>query len=207
MKHTFFLPLVILLATSSSAIAQGPRAGVKGGVNLSTLYNNEVSDQNARVGLNAGFFGRTSVEDPIGLQVELLYSSKGNRTNYDGVFGFIDQTVDFNLNYLSIPAMIAFRFGDQAIELQAGGYAAYLMSANANTEGDLGSGSEELDKDNFNSFDAGLVGGVAFNAGVIQIGARYEYGLMTIADSDGAKLLLGDAKNACAQLYIAVGMP
>ena len=44
-------------------------------------------------------------------------------------------------------------------------------------------------------------------AGVIQIGARYEHGLMTIADSDGAKLLLGDAKNACAQLYIAVGMP
>lgn len=207
MRRTIILTTLVWFTFMGVANAQGPRAGVKGGLNLSTLYNSEVSDQNSRVGLNAGFFGRTSTEEAVGLQVELLYSAKGNRTNYEGVFGFVDQTVDFNLNYLSIPALISFRFADQAFELQAGGYAAYLLSANANTEGDLGSGSEELDRDNFSSMDAGLVGGLAFNAGSMQVGARYEYGLMTIADSDAADRVLGDAKNACAQIYLAVGIP
>ncbi|MBL7951231.1 MAG: PorT family protein [Flavobacteriales bacterium] len=198
------LSIPLCLFTSS---AQGPRAGVKGGLNLSTLYNAKATDQNSVLGLNAGFFGRTRTEESIGLQVELLYSAKGNRTHYEGVFGLVDQTVDLNLNYLSIPALLCFRFAEQTVEIQAGGYAAYLMNANANTEGDLGSGSEELDRDNFNTLDAGLVGGIAFNAGAVQVGARYEYGLVTLANSDNAELLLGDAKNACAQLYVAVGIP
>lgn len=179
--------------------------GVKGGLNISNLYSGEVSDNNARLGFNAGFIGRALADQPIGLQAELLYSTKGNKTHYSGLFGLVDQDVDFTLNYLELPVMAAFRFADNAFELQAGGYAAYLLSASVTTSGDLGDGSDELDRDNFNSIDAGLVGGIAFNAGPIQVGARYLYGLSTLANSDGAELLLGDAKNSCAQVYIAFG--
>ena len=103
--------------------------------------------------------------------------------------------------------MASFRFADQAIELQAGGYVGYLLGANVTTSGDLGSGSNTLDRSNFNSMDAGLVLGAAFNAGPAQIGARYEFGLSQIANSDDAKFLLGDAKNSCIQVYVAVGVP
>ena len=39
----------------------------------------------------------------------------------------------------------------------------------------------QLDRDNFDNWDYGLVGGVGFNFGDIQLGARYNYGLNEIA--------------------------
>lgn len=179
--------------------------GVKGGLNISNLYSGAVPDNNARLGFNAGFIGRAMADQPIGLQVELLYSSKGNKTHYTGLFGLVDQDIEFMLNYLELPVMAAFRFANNAVEVHAGGYAAYLLNASVSTSGDLGNGSDDLGRDNFNAMDAGLLGGIAFNAGPIQVGARYLYGLTTLANSDGANALLGDAKNSCAQVYIAFG--
>lgn len=193
--------------TATVSTAQGPVIGLKGGLNMSTLYSDAVSDDKARFGLNGGGFLRLAPEEAIGLQAEVLYSSKGNHSTYSGFAGLIDQTVDFNLNYLEVPLLLAFRLGEGAAELQAGIYGAYLLNANVSTDGDLGDGSEELDRDNFNSTDFGLAGGVAFNAGAAQIGARVLYGLTEIASSDEAELLLEDAKNVCGQVYIAIGIP
>lgn len=189
-----------------AATAQGPVLGIKGGMSISNLYNNEVNDDNSRMGFNGGLLGRTMPGEPIGLQVELLYSTKGNETTYTGFFGLIDQTVDFNLNYLELPVLACFRLGEGGFELQAGGYAAWLLSAQANTSGDLGESSDELDIDHFQNLDAGLAGGLAFNSGPMQFGARYLYGLSNIAESDEAEFLLGDAKNSCAQVYLAFGI-
>ena len=197
-----------LLALSPLAShAQGPHFGIKGGLNMSNLYSTEVDDRNSRIGFNGGVFGRTTLDKSFGLQAELLYSTKGNKTHYEGFFGLVDQDVKFNLNYLELPVMAAFRFADNAVELQIGGYAAYLLSSDVITDGDLGSGSDEIDSDKLKKADVGLVGGVAFNAGPAQLGARYEYGLSSISDSDEAEFLLGDAKNSCFQVYIALGMP
>ncbi len=210
MRTTTFLTLPCALALtllSASSTAQGPVIGLKGGLNMSTLYSDAVSDDKARFGLNGGGFIRVAPEEAIGLQVEVLYSSKGNHSTYSGFAGLIDQTVDFNLNYLEVPLLVAFRLGDGAAELHAGLYGAYLVGANVSTDGDLGDGSEELDKDNFSSMDFGLAGGIAFNAGPAQIGARVLYGLTEIASSDEAELLLEDAKNVCGQVYIALGIP
>ncbi len=190
-----------------AANAQGPHIGLKGGLNLSNLYSSEVNDDKLRTGFNVGLMGRTNLDQPIGLQVELLYSTKGNESTYVGFFGLVDQTVHFNLNYLELPVLASFRFADQMLELQVGGYAGYLLSADATTSGDLGTDSEDLDIDNFNTMDAGLAVGFAVNAGPAQFGARYEYGLVELAKSDAAYLLLGSAKNSCFQVYIAVGMP
>jgi hypothetical protein len=44
------------------------------------------------------------------------------------------------------------------------------------------------------------------NFGNFQIGARYNYGLTKLADSDAAELLLGDSKNSVAQLYLALNL-
>jgi hypothetical protein len=203
------LPIRSLCALAAlggtTLFAQGPYMGLKAGLNASNLYNGEVTDDDSRLGFNAGFFARSTIDATLGAQVELLYSSKGNTSHYQGFFGLVDQDVDFNLNYLDMPLMAAFRVANNAIELQAGGYAAFLLSAHGSTSGDLGTGSDDLDRENFSPIDAGLVGGVAFNAGPVQIGARYEYGLVTLADSDVAKTLLGDAKNSCAQIYLAIG--
>jgi len=190
----------------TTATAQGPTFGVKGGLNYSTLAVDEADDETSRVGYNIGLFARTSPDRSVGLQVELLYSTKGSSTTYRTLFGLIEQEVDFNLNYLELPVLASFRVGD-IVDLQLGGYAAYLLSARATSTGDLGNSTRELDRDNFRSMDFGIAGGVGFNLGPnAQVGVRYLHGLSKVADSTTANLALGDSKNRCVQLYVGFGI-
>lgn len=198
--------IALLLAGAHSTMAQGPAFGVKAGLNYSTLAVNEADDENARLGFHGGVFARTAPEAPIGLQVELLYSTKGTQTSYSALWGLIDQEVDFNLNYLELPVLASFRVAE-ILDLQVGGYAGYLLSAKTSTSGDLGSGTEELDRDNFTSMDYGLAAGAGVNIGEnLQVGLRYTHGLANVADSDVSDLVLGDAKNRCVQLYLGIGV-
>lgn len=206
MNTRTLLLTTILGGTSIVASAQGPLFGVKGGLNYSTLAVNEADDETSRIGYSFGVFGRTNPDSPLGLQVELLYSTKGSTTKYRTLFGLVEQEVDFNLNYIELPILASFRAAE-IVDFQLGAYAGYLVGAKASSSGDLGSGSQELDRDNFKSLDFGIAGGVAFNVGTnVQVGVRYLHGLSTIADSDAADFVLGDAKNRVAQLYIGFGI-
>ena len=196
------LTFVLLSGAAISSTAQDRRMGVKGGLNLSNLYVDNVDDENARIGFHLGVYGQIFSTETFAIQPELLYTTKGTEIEWDGT---VDQTIDFNLNYLELPVLAVFKLGDAA-EIHAGPYFGYLLGANMNTEGDLGGTTEDLDRDNFNSLDFGLTGGFGLNFGAVQVGARYNFGLSEIADSDTAELLLGDAKNSCAQLYVALNL-
>lgn len=202
-KPIKFLSLITLVtmlfvATPNDANAQ-MRAGVKGGLNVSNLYLDDIDDENARYGFNVGVYGQVFSTETFAIQPELMFSTKGARAEYGGI---IDQTVKFNLNYLDLPVLAVFKLGDAA-EIHIGPYASYLLNANISTSGDLGNGSDDVDRDNLKSFDFGLAGGFGLNFGAMQVGARYNLGLTEIADSDVARTLIGDAKNSCAQLYLA----
>jgi hypothetical protein len=186
---------------SNRAHAQA-KAGIKGGFNVSNLYIDDVDDENARYGFNVGVYGQVFSNDVFAIQPELLYSTKGAKGEYTGLF---DQTVKFNLNYLDLPVLAVFKLGDAA-EIHVGPYASYLLHANVSYSGDAINRTDEIDKDNLKSFDFGLVGGLGLNFGALQVGARYNYGLVKLADSDAARTLLGDSKNSCAQLYLAFNL-
>src|SRR5688572_16702711 len=176
------------------------RAGIKGGLNVSNLITDEVTDKNARYGFHAGVYAQLFANEGFAIQPELNYSTKGNKVTT--TFGVIDQETKFNLSYLDIPVLAVFKLGNAA-EIHAGAYWAYLVGANIDTDGDLGNGFVEFDRDNFDNWDYGLVGGIGFNLGAVQLGARYNYGLNTIARSSGAKAMLGDTKNSVGQIYLA----
>lgn len=194
--------IVIMLLTTPEANAQSTKAaaGIKGGLNVSNLYSEDVDDKNARLGFHAGFYGQIFSSEAFALQPEILFSTRGNEIESDG---FIDQTTRFNLSYIDVPILAVFKIG-KAFEIHAGAYGGYLVGANIKTKGDLGESFDDLDRDNFKSFDYGLVGGVGFNFGAAQIGARYNLGLQEIAESDGARAILGDSKNSLGQLYLAL---
>ncbi len=179
------------------------RAGVKGGLNVSNLYVDDVDDENARFGFNVGFYGQVISSDVFAIQPELLFSTKGSKIEYGG--NFFDQTVKYNLSYLDLPVLAVFKLGEDA-EIHVGPYVSYLLGANISHDGDLGNGTDEIDRDHLKSFDYGLSGGFGLNFGSVQVGARYNYGLAKLADSDAAKLLIGDSKNSVAQLYIALAL-
>jgi hypothetical protein len=169
---------------------------------VSNLYINDVDDENARYGFNIGFFGEVISSEAAALQLELLYSTKGSRAFYDEIG---EQEIKYNLNYLDLPILAVIKLGETA-EIHLGGYASYLLQANISYEGDWANGQDEIDRDRLHSFDYGLIGGVGFNFGSIQVGARYNYGLLKIADDDLSESFIGDSKNSNAQVYIALNL-
>jgi len=195
--------LIFLLGGFSvnTAFAQA-RAGIKGGLNVSNLYIDNVHDENARYGFNVGLYGQLLSSDVFAIQPELLYSTKGSRAFYGGV---VEQTVKYNLNYLDLPVLAVIKLGKSA-EIHIGPYASYLVNANVSYSGDIANGDDEIDKDQLKSYDYGLAGGFGLNFGQLQVGARYNYGLVKIADSDAAKLFLGDSKNSVAQIYLSLNL-
>lgn len=199
---------VILFLFSSLLIAESAQAqddrrmGIKGGLNATNIYQNDINDENARFGFNLGLYGQILSSDVFAIQPELLYSTKGARWDYSGT---IDQSIDFNINYLDLPVLAVFKLGETA-EIHAGPYVGYLLSAKVKYDGDLANGTDDIDRDDLNTVDYGLVGGLGLNFGAMQVGARYNYGLAKIASSNSAKDVLGDSKNSNAQLYVAFNL-
>ena len=193
----------LFLSYESQAQSARPAAGIRGGLNVSNLYKGDnVTDKNARLGFNAGVYGQFASSEAFALQIEANYSTRGTEAITDGL---IDQKTKFNLNYIDVPLLAVFKLGP-VVELQAGAYGAYLLNASIKSEGDLGDSYDDLNKNNFKSFDYGLVGGIGFTFGAAQIGARYNLGLAEIADSRGAKRSLGSSKNQLGQLYLALNL-
>jgi hypothetical protein len=197
---TLIIILLILSTDNASAQQRKPTAGIKGGLNVSNFYSEDITDKDARLGFHVGLYGQLLSSDFFALQPELHYSTRGTEVISDGV---VNQKTRFNLNYLDLPVLAVFKLGN-TVELQAGAYGAYLLGANIKSEGDLGDSFDELDRDNFKSFDYGLTGGIGFNFGSVQLGGRYNLGLQKLANSDGAKAALGDAKNSVGQIYLAI---
>lgn len=197
-----FLLVFVLASATRVAFAQdnGLRVGIKGGLNVTNLWTDEVSDDNARYGFHVGVYTQLFESDVFAIQPEILFSTKGAKFE-DDADGF-EGSLDFNMNYLDIPVLAVFKLGDAA-EIHVGPYFGYLLSAKANIDGDIDFEEDNIDRSNFKTWDYGISAGVGFNAGPVQIGARYNYGLQKIADSDEAEFVLGDAKHSNAQLYIS----
>ena len=198
--------VAISMITFNQAQAQYAKAGIKGGLNMSNLYVNEADDDKARIGWHAGFYGQLFASEAFAIQPEVNFSTKGTGVTR------IDQNSaryesNFNLNYIDIPVLAVFKLGEFA-EIHAGAYWAYLLSAEIrNNDRNPDNEFTTQDRDNFDDWDYGLVGGIGFNLGeAAQLGVRYNYGLNEIADSRGARRVFGNSKNQVAQLYLAFNL-
>jgi hypothetical protein len=200
-----------LLSVTNAQAQERPRVGFKGGLNLSNTYAEYVDDENARFGWHAGFYTQLFSSEAFAIQPEINYSTKGTGVTYasasTGTGVNFDHDQKFNLAYLDIPVLAVFKLG-RAAEIHAGPYWAYLLHADIkNKNGDSNNEFITVDRDNFDDWDYGLVGGIGFNLGKsAQLGARYNYGLNEIADSPGAKAVFGNAKNQVAQLYLSFNL-
>jgi opacity protein-like surface antigen len=178
--------------------------GIKGGLTYSNVYIDldDVHAQNARSGFHAGFFSQVMVAETIGLQPEILFTTKGTSAQYTGV---INQRVEFNLNYVDIPLYLVYR-PMEGLEFHAGPYIGLLLPTNINLDNGI-DGNRNLDRDHFYNLDWGVGGGLQFNFRYVILGARYNLGLQEIADSNTSRSLMGNAKHNFAQFYIAFGLP
>lgn len=205
-----FLSLSVVSAfsqTQRSSDGQGltPKIGVKGGLNLTNLYVDDVEDENMKLGFNLGLFAKLPVTQGFSIQPELLYSVKGSKLTYDlGILG--SNEYRFNLNYVEVPVLAVINLSKN-FNVHAGGYAAYLAQANIKREND-GPNDQiaNLNEDNFNRFDYGLVGGLGIDIDAVTIGARYNYGLREVGKADNfGSQALKNSKNSAISVYIGFG--
>jgi len=197
---SFFMAICVFIF-SNIARSQSLNYGVKGGFTLSNLYidTEDLDDENARIGIHAGLFSQAMLTGKFGIQPEFLFTHKGTEGNYNGL---VNQTVNFNLSYIDIPILLVLR-PIEIIEIHAGPHFGVLLNSNVKYSGFI-DGESKIDRDHLSSFDYGLTGGAGFNFGNLQAGIRYNLGLHKLADSDRARVLLGDSKNSYGQLYLAI---
>jgi len=191
---------------TSTDVGLKTKLGIKGGLNLTTLYSSDVSTSHMKAGFNAGVFAKLPVTRGFSIQPELLYSLKGAKSTYSN---FVQGNGEyrFNLGYIELPVLAVVNLGPN-FNLQAGGYAAYLTNANVknvNNNGDV-QGATDLNADNFNRWDFGLAGGAAFDIENFTIGARYDYGLNKIGKSGNlSETFAQGMKNAGFSFYVGFG--
>lgn len=206
MKQKFSLVTIFcILATFAHGQLRDNMTGIKGGVNFTNLYVDDVDDENMKIGFNVGVYNRTQFTDNIGIQPELLFTQKGSELHYDGGIFTGSGKYKFNLNYLELPVLFVANFGNFNIHL--GPYAALLISAKIKDEDDDGDiqDIEELDRDDFNTFDAGLAGGIGFDFPGGIFGVRYNYGFNEIGKSSAAGQATSNSKNSALQIYLGFG--
>ena len=183
-----------------------PKIGVKGGLNLTNLYVDDIEDENMKVGFNLGLFAKLPVTQGFSIQPEILYSVKGSKLTYDlGILG--SNEYRFNLNYVEVPVLAVINLSKN-FNLHGGGYAAYLAQANIKRVHNDGPNDQiaDLNEDNFNRFDYGLVGGLGIDIDAVTIGARYNYGLREVGKADNfGSQALKNSKNSAINIYIGFG--
>jgi len=191
----------------------GPHFGIKGGVNFSQFYVDQASvdDENMKTGYHFGIFAKIPVSSMIAIQPEVLYTNVGSKvtygqTQFENLFGLDQGEVRFNLNYIQVPLTLAVNIGP--VNIHAGPYAAYLVSANISDLNltDLSTNQlVNLNEDDFHRWDYGLVGGLSVDIQHFTIGARYNHGLRDIGSSNVAGNLTNNARNAVGQIFIGFG--
>jgi hypothetical protein len=207
---------ILLLATTQVQAqddSPGPKFGFKGGLNFSQLYVDQpnAEDENMKLGYHLGIFGKIPLTNFLALQPEVLYTNVGSKIKYGGsdlaeALGIESGEVRFNLNYVQVPVAAVINIGP--LNIHAGPYLAYLVSANVK---DLKASDQEatdikdLDTEDFNRIDYGLVGGLAIDIKGLTIGARYNHGWREIGDNGLAGRLTNDSKNSVAQVYLGIG--
>jgi hypothetical protein len=209
--------LLTLFGGVSSTLAQsnnpGPKFGIKGGLNFSQLYVDQpnVEDENMKMGIHFGVFGKIPVNSFVAVQPEVLYTNMGSKISYGGsdfenLFGIEPGEMRFNLNYIQVPIALAVNLGP--LNVHAGPYLSYLLSANVNdwNSSDMSPTEvRELDTEDFNRIDYGVVVGVGFDIGNVNVGARYNHGLRQVGQEGLAGTLTNDSKNSVGQIYLGFG--
>jgi hypothetical protein len=193
--------IIFLWGQSMAQDTEKVKGGFKGGLNVTNLYIDDVDDENSKIGGHAGLFVKASPLKFLGLQTELLYTMKGSQVHYQDLLA--SGSVKYKLNYIELPVMAVINVGP--LNVHGGVYGGYLigvrvknLDSNGNTNFE-----QELDRDDFNKVDWGILGGVGFDFSEGTVGLRYNYGLKEVGES-GTKV--GDytknSKNSVLNLYV-----
>ena len=204
MKKMRFMLVVAMLAMVTVASAQ-MNLGVKGGVNMSNFYGDELDDNNVKIGFHVGLAADIDFVYNSAIQTGLYFTTKGSK--YSTSFGEVSGDLTVNPMYLQLPVHYAYKIDvspGTRVVLHAGPYAAYGVGGKSKFSASVGDMSGEEESNVFGDdgflkrFDAGLGLGVGAEFGPLLLDLGWDMGLVNIVDSSE-----GDLKNQNA--YLSVG--
>lgn len=170
----YLISFFIAFLAISSLQAQHMNIGIKGGLNLYNVMNENSSGGDPLPGFNIGLIGHFHLNDQFALQPELVFSTQGAKLSNNG------DEAHLNLNYINVPLSLQYMF-DNGFRFFAGPQLGFLVGAKSY------SNNTEFDRMNdFSGIDLGAVFGLSYinpdsNFG---IDARYNYGLTDIKEDN-----------------------
>lgn len=207
------LPFLVLLLAVCLTIFQATaqeaetfKLGVKGGINVANLYTSDESNSDMIAGFNLGVFARLPLSDVMTIQPELYVTTKGASITYNSLF--VDGTVKFNLTYLELPVVCIVKLS-QHINIQFGPYVSYLVDGKVSNMSNvqLFNFEQNINVNNYNRIDVGLVAGVGVVVHSITMGVRYNYGFVKVGKEQtfiGTPYTIPNATNGVLNFYLSV---
>jgi len=192
------IPVIIvafLALNISLAQAQETNIGLKGGAALySTTLSfsgfgeslDETSDM--RTGFAAGLFVEKPFSDIVSIQFEGLFVQKGGKDEVEQADVDVDvEDGDLTLSYVDVPVMLKVNIpldGNIKPFLYGGGFAGFLIDAEAEADGQSAGDAGIEIKDLLEDLNYGAVFGGGVSFGKISIDIRYDLGIANIFDKD-----------------------
>jgi len=180
--------------------------GIIGGLNLSNL-NTSDAVSNINAGFNAGGFVRFPVTNYFAIEPELYVSTKGSSMTYNSLS--VNGTAKFNLTYLEMPLIAVFNM-TKLVNLQVGPYVSYLIDGTVKNVANvtLFNFEQNLNVNDYNRLDAGIVVGVGLDVRSVTMGMRYNLGLIKVGKTQqflGTSYNIPNAMNGVINFYLAIG--
>ena len=187
MKKIKLSLVVALLAMVSLVGAQNTSFSIKGGLNMSNFYGDELSDKSMKAGFHAGIGADFEFTPNMAIQTGLFFSSKGAKYTTD----FLDSELDVTANFIQLPLHLAYKIDvmpGTRVVLHAGPYIAYGVSGKAKGGilGETLGKSDTFDSDfGLKNFDSGLGLGVGAEFGPILVDIGWDMGLVNLSRAEG----------------------
>jgi hypothetical protein len=180
--------------------------GVKGGLNISNLYTSDASNSDMIPGFNVGVFATMPVDNLLSFQPELYVSTKGGSVTYNNLF--VDGTANFNLTYIEMPVLGVFNL-TRFVNFQVGPYISYLVDGKVTNKANVNlfNFEQNINVNNYNRLDAGIIVGLGIVAHKITMGLRYSYGLTKVGKEQtflGTTYTIPNSANGVINFYLAV---
>jgi len=204
----FSVSLLFISMTYMTCRAQEQKSmqfGVKGGLNLSNLNSSDASSSDMIVGFNVGVFDKLPVTNFIAIQPEFYIATKGASVTYNNLF--VNGTAKFNLTYLEVPLLCVVNV-TKLLNFQFGPYVAYLIDGKVKNVANVSlfNFEQNMNVNDYNRIDAGLVLGAGLDVGAITMGARYNLGMTKVGKTQsflGTDYTIPNANNAVINFYIS----
>lgn len=213
MKKTIYLfsIAIALLSLSIPGLAQEKntlKVGIKGGLNLSNMYEGEVKKSEMLLGYNVGLFAKVPVTSFIAIQPEVYVTTKGSKTTYNSLL--LDGTASFRLTYIEVPLLCVVNL-TPVINLQFGPYVAYMIDGSVKNKSNVSlfDYEENINTNDYNRIDAGVAIGAGFDMGAVSFGVRYNLGLTKVGKTQtigGTEYTVPNSCNNVVSAYIALAI-